>query len=123
MGSTVMPVIVLTPPEANPQLITTLQELGWASHGTLTHSPGQHLTINDRVVRLTHNDTVLFQHPIGNAWAPVGWWKAVTSLDNQCVIVVVASTHINLNGRSLHAQLDALTGSHQTVTALVPVTH
>jgi hypothetical protein len=123
MGAALMPVIVVTPPEANPGLITTLREMGWASHGTLTHSSGQHLTINDRVIRLTHNDETLFQHSVGNAWAPLGWWEAVTGLDNHCVIVVAASSHINLQGRSLHTQIHALTDSDQAVTALVPVTH
>jgi hypothetical protein len=122
IDSALMPVLLITPPEADTELITTLRGLGWKPHGTATPSE-EIVTINDHLVRLTADDVSLFCHRVAAATAPVGWWQATKLLGDQCVVIATTAAHISLKGRDLPSQLSALLDSPHTVSALLPVTH
>ncbi|WP_139205305.1 hypothetical protein [Plantibacter sp. MMLR14_011] len=118
-GSALPPIPMLIIVErVQSDIVVGLRGLGWSRFGeVVSNAPGA-VDVTPTELRVTVNGVCLLKQRDSLAPTPTGWYEAVASLSQRCLVVVVRSGQ--LGAADCEAELARLIGTDQAACALIP---
>lgn len=101
-------------------IIIGLRGLGWARFGELVSNAPGSVEIRPHDVEIMVGGVSLLRRRDGHAGAPAGWYEAVASLSQRCLVVVVRAEQFSAP-EDLEDALELLIGTDSAACALIPV--